>query len=456
MSVFLSRGSTLELLNEPLWHPGAVISLGSATTFEDLRDPDYVWRTQRAVRTVLGFLARNVAQVALHAFELDPDGDRRRLDAGHKLARTLRRPSPTRTPFEFMHELVVDLGLWDRYAAVKVRTEAGGVELVRLPPRLWRFKRDRFDRPVAVEYGAGPDGNPLAVPLDRVLWLDGYPTPSGSSPIEALFDLLEEQAEAAAYRSTLWRSGARFPGWIERPPEAPDWSATAKRVFREGWRQYRTGGVSEGDTPLLEDGMIYHPEPGITPSDGQQIEARKLAISEVAAAYWIPPVFVGVLDNANYSNVGAYRQMLYSDTLGPVFAEIGQAFQDRLVPDVADPDRAFVEFNVGEKLRLSFEEQAKVLGSIIGGPVMTRNEGRRRLNLGAIDRPEYDDLIVPLNLSAGDGTPAPLELDKAIAAAATLIRSGFDPVAALEAVGLDPIEHGGMVPVTVRPPEDLP
>lgn len=34
--------------------------------------------------------------------------------------------------------------------------------------------------------------------------------------------------------------------------------------------------------------------------------------------------------------------------------------------------------------------------------------------------------------------------------AAQLIRSGFEPEAALESVGLDPIKHLGLLPVTVR------
>ena len=42
------------------------------------------------------------------------------------------------------------------------------------------------------------------------------------------------------------------------------------------------------------------------------------------------------------------------------------------------------------------------------------------------------------------------DLLKLINAAGTLIRSGFAPEAALEAVGLDPIQHTGLLPVTVR------
>lgn len=45
------------------------------------------------------------------------------------------------------------------------------------------------------------------------------------------------------------------------------------------------------------------------------------------------------------------------------------------------------------------------------------------------------------------------ELQKLVNAAAILIRSGFQPDAALEAMGLDPIKHLGLLPVTVQKPQ---
>lgn len=47
----------------------------------------------------------------------------------------------------------------------------------------------------------------------------------------------------------------------------------------------------------------------------------------------------------------------------------------------------------------------------------------------------------------------PDELLRLVNAAAALIRSGFQPEAALAAVGLDPIEHLGLLPVTVQKPQ---
>lgn len=146
--------------------------------------------------------------------------------------------------------------------------------------------------------------------------------------------------------------------------------------------------------------MEYHElANGITPENGQQLESRKLSIAEVANSYHVPPQMVGQDAKSSYNSVAGYREMLYSDTLGTWFERLDQAFNMRLVPQLADPDQVFVEFNVAAKLRLAFEEQARIFQTATGGPIMTRAEARRRLNLPYIEG--TDDLIVPLNVTEG-------------------------------------------------------
>lgn len=371
----------------------------------ELIDPIYVYRTQRSVRMVTEFVARNIAQVALHAFTLDDNGDRVRMPAARALPKLLMRPGKTTTPYEFMHALVLDLMLWDRFAAV-IDVSAAGVQLVRLPPDRWKFERDGLRRPTQIVQTV--EGDRTSVPLGQCLWMDGYPIGCDTTPIEALCDVLAEERESSRYRRQLWEKGARMPGYLSRPPEAPAWTTakepggkSARDRFKEGWAKFAAGGGREGETPILEDGMSYHELTGITPEDAQQLESRKFSIAEVSAFFHLPPPFAGLLDNANFSNVAAYREILYSDTLGPFFQQIQQAYNARLLthPAVVGTSSAFVEFNVGEKLRLNFDQQARIFQTTTGGPIMTRNEARRRLNLPAIDG--ADELIVPLNVVTG-------------------------------------------------------
>ncbi len=372
---------------------------GSSLGREDLHDPLYVYRTQRSVRIVVDFLAGNLAQVPMHGFEVEDDGDRRRLNRDHPLARTLRKPHPTATAYELKRQLGIDRCLFNRWAAIKAADDRGAVRLVRLPPRKWQYRRDQFDLPASVVWRPSPTADAVEIPLESLVWMDGYWPDDQSSPVDALYELLNEEAESSDYRAGLWANGARIPGWIERPVAAPKWSDLAKSNFKAGWRDYAAGGSRVGREPILEDGMIYHQTTGVSPRDGQQIEARKLSISEVAAAFQIPAVFVGLLDSTSHSNVSAYREQLYADVLGSHFQEIEQAFNARLVPEFDSSGSLFIEFTVAEKLRLAFEDQARIFQTTTGGPFMTRNEARQRLNLPRLDG--ADELIVPLNVIEG-------------------------------------------------------
>ena len=67
----------------------------------------------------------------------------------------------------------------------------------------------------------------------------------------------------------------------------------------------------------------------------------------------------------------------------------------------------YVEFNMQERLRARFEEQAAVTSKAIGAPWMTVNEGRVMNNLPKIDG--GDVLSRPLNTDFGDSVPEPDE-----------------------------------------------
>ena len=379
---------------------GDPVAPGAFKTFGDSASMVELWRRQPSLRMVTTFLAENIAQVPLHAFQRLDNGDRDRLAADHPLSRAMRWPDPPRlTAYELMHQLVLDVCLFDRYAAQVFIDAEGRASVVRLPPTSWKFERDSLDRPKWIA-ARRKDGTEFTISLSRALWVDGFPAEDNTSPVESLRGILAEADMAADYRRQLWEHGGRMPGWIGRPQDAPAWTTDGRTRFREGWNQYAGNGVRAGRTPVLEDGMEYHElSAGITPENGQQLESRKLSIAEVANAYHVPPQMVGQDAGSSYNSVAGYREMLYSDTLGTWFERLDQAFNMRLVPQLADPDDVFVEFNVASKLRLAFEDQARIFQTSTGGPIMTRAEARRRLNLPHIEG--TDDLIVPLNVTEG-------------------------------------------------------
>lgn len=378
-------------------------------------DPAELWRTQPHLRTVTDFVARNVAQLGLHAYDRVSDTDRRRVGRG-PLPALLRRPNPDQTLYELVYALVADMALYDQAFWWVTRTSAGEW-MIRPIPAAWG--------PIGVggtvfspaEYWVHPPHavEPMSIPADQLIvfhgWDPGDPS-QGSSKVHALKLILSEQIHAYTYREQVWRRGGRVSSVITRPADAPEWSPKAKEKFRRDWQsQYTKDGPDAGGTPILEDGMTLN-KTAFSAREDQFVDAATLSLTTVASVFQVNPTMVGVLDNANYSNVREFRRMLYGDSLGPWLTMIQDRLNNFLLPRMGEPDRRYVEFNLAEKLRGSFEEQAAVLQASVGRPWMTADEARALQNMPAIGG-DAQELVTPLNVLIGgqaspqDSAPPP-------------------------------------------------
>lgn len=415
-------GNILSYANPARWLSPVVTFLGGNALPDGMRDLHGVdfdrltvaelWGQQPHLRTVVSFRARNIAHLGLHVFERVSDTDRKR-DHSSPLAQALRAPDFEATIYDTLFALVGDLDLHDRaYWVVVDNPDAEQkklgprYQLRRLPPS-WVHANMRDPWQVK-EYVVRMNGRDLILDPSRVIHFGGYsPTsPVGSSPtIESLKETLREQVEASKYRNQVWKRGGRVSSVIERPKDAPSWTDKAAERFRADWYANYTGkGPNAGGTPILEDGMKLT-KVDFSARDQQFVEASKLSLGTVAAAFHVNPTMVGQMDNANYSNVREFRKSLYGDTLGPTLKQIESVINTFLIPRLGmDSERFYVEFNIGQKLDGNFEEQATVMQTMVGAPIMTRNEGRAKFNMPAIDG--GDELIVPLNvLEGGQASP---------------------------------------------------
>lgn len=378
---------------------------GSPQTYE------MIWRAQPWVRTAVDFLARNIAQVGLHVYRREGEGEeesRIRL-RDHPFARILTTPDPDNRPpithYGLIYAIVQDLGVHGNAFLQKVPSGDPPFRLVRLRPQRIRppSSADDMDRLLYTRN----DGRTVSLDTRRLIWIR-YLSPLGSmgeSPIESLrLGLLDEYFEAAGYRQQLWRNGARVSGWIDRPLEAPEWSDLARQRFEQDWRAHWTGHSDQaGGTPVLEDGMKFHKEV-FSAEEAQYLETRKLSREEVASAFFIPPTMLGVTQGATYSNTRQHHQMLYQDTLGPVMRGIEEDLEQQLLPDLerwTNVRGVYCQFNIAAKLAGDFEEQSSALSTSTGRPWMTANEARTRLNLPRLEGEGYDQLVTPLNVLVG-------------------------------------------------------
>ena len=368
-----------------------------------------IWRAQPQLRTVVGFLARNVAQLGIDVYQRVSDTDRTKLK-DHPVARMLNRPMPETklTKYRLLSGIMHDLCIYDDAYLLKQKLTGGEIGLAPISPAYVHPLGSSWAD--ADRYRIRGELGEITIDAEDIVHIHGYNPDDmrrGASPIETLRQILAEEHAATLYREQLWRNGARVAGYLRRPKDSPRWSDPARERFAASWQaQYTGDGPQSGGTPILEDGMEFTAS-GVSPKDAQYVESRRLTREEVAVAYHVSPSMVGMTEGTNFSSMQELHKMLYQDTLAPYLQQISQDLENQILNDVDATSRdgsVYIEFNLSEKLQGSFAEQTSALQSAVGAPWMLRNEARAKLNLSAIDG--ADELVVPLNVVTG-GLAAP-------------------------------------------------
>lgn len=386
--------------------PAAVTSDYASTIGQSANYLNF-YTSQPNVRTCVEFLARNIAQLGIHVFRRLGDDDRVRL-VDHPLAITLEAPNPARTRYRLIEELVTDMGIFFNAYWLKVRLPDGRLQLFRLPP--YQVEVEGGLLPYAY-YWTAPNGVRVELPPTDVVHFSGYGGLGrefmGISPLETLRGILNEEREATHYRQSYWRNAARIEGIFTRAKDTPagkwsneqvaDWAGQHRAL-------YGPHGRNAGGTPILPVGMDFK-NATFNARDSEYVSGGKLRREICASSYHIPLPMVGILEHATFSNIKEQHKQMYADCLGPWCEMFSEEFERQILPEFEDVDRVYNEFNIAEKLKGDFEEQAAAMQTLVGRPVMTVNEGRARLNLPRSNDPGADAVASPLNMSTpNDGS----------------------------------------------------
>lgn len=372
-----------------------------------------LYATQPALRSVISFLADNVAGLPLKCYIRESDTSRPR-DTESRLPRLLGDPNGWQTEHELIRATVSEYLLHDEayWLSIPYDNEVGWV-LVSLPTDWVKAKTQ--DGLKVEKYTIR---NPVSgvtigdVDASDLIRFYGW-SPAGSadsvSRIDALKEILSEQISAWNFRNATWRNGGRVQQWISRPLDAP-WSDGARERFAKSWRSKFAGndGTDTGGTPLLEDGMRLETTQ-FNAREAQWAEATKLSREDVCAVYHVNPGLIYHTDATTYASAKDNARALYSDTLAPLLDMLQQRINKVLVPALGLDASHYCEFDLDAKLRGSFEEQAQVIQTSVGAPWITRNEARARFNLPAIGG--GDELVTPLNVLIG-GQASPTDSGK--------------------------------------------
>lgn len=363
-----------------------------------------LYQTQDNVQAVVNFLSNSIAQLPLKVYRRDGETERTR-DRDSVAALLLWRPNDYMTSFEFIRGLAEEYFVFGCvYVWVVPDTKSESGYSMHLVPTEWIQSTDGGTayKPGTLRVRTKNDSLTVDIPLEEFTQFKTYSpgNPGGYlSPLSALRQTLLEQVEAGRFRRQLWKSSGRLNAQITRPKDVEPWDEETKKkfvaAFREAWG---SGGSKAGSIPLMEDGMEIKPFQ-TSWKEAEWSQSVVFSREAVAAAYGVNPSLIWHSNTQTYASAKDNARALYADCLGPVLQMFQQRLNAFLLPMIGEKPNVYVEFDLEEKLKGSFEERASILQSAVGAPWLTRNEARADNNLPPIEG--GDELITPLNVVTG-------------------------------------------------------
>jgi len=189
----------------------------------------------------------------------------------------------------------------------------------------------------------------------------------GVSPIQAARAVIELAMAEANHGLDTFEHGAKLSGILQAPGRL---NTTQRQAIASAW-----GAFKSGKTPVIDDGLTYQPI-SMSLEDSEWVAARRFSVEEVARIFKIPPVLIGDLSHANYSNsTEMYRWFITHTLKRHMSAWEGAISRQLLTPAAART--LYPEFNAEGMLRGDSKTRAEFYKLGIESGWMTVEEVRQ-------------------------------------------------------------------------------
>ena len=322
---------------------------------------------------------RMIAEAAASVPWLAYEGEAERPEA--PALALLSRPNGRMAGTDFFETLYGHLLLSGNAFVEGVRVGEEIRELHLLRPDRVRIVEGRDGWPEAYEYRAGGHvrrhvaGEGQAIlhlrlfhPLDDQI---------GFAPLEAALMALDLSNAAAIWNKALLDNSARPSGALVYQPKeggnlSPDQYDRLKSELEEGY----SGSARAGRPMLLEGGLDWKAM-GLSPREMDFVEAKNGAARDIALAFGVPPMLIGIPGDATYGNYQEANRAFWRLTVLPLVQRTAGAFAVwfsegaetglRLVPDLDQVSGLAVERSemwarIGAAAFLSDEEKRRAVG----------------------------------------------------------------------------------------------
>ena len=277
----------------------------------------------------VGFRAVKLISEAAAALPLILQDAERRYEA-HPVMTLIRRPNPAQGKAELFEAVYAQILLsGNAYLEAVAGVTGGGV-----PAELHVLRSDRMSLvpgadgwPVAYDYTVGTrrhrfDMTGGAAPVCHIRAFHPQDDHYGLSPMQAAATAIEVHNAASRWSKALLDNAARPSGAIVYRGEGGA-TLTSDQYARlvEEMEAHHQGARNAGRPMLLEGGLDWKPM-GFSPSDMEFQKTKEAAAREIAIAFGVPPMLIGIPGDATYANYQEANRAFYRLTVLPLVAKV--------------------------------------------------------------------------------------------------------------------------------------
>lgn len=303
----------------------------------------------------------------------------------HPLVSLLARPGPMSDGAD-MRDMLVGHLLLHGNAYIEMVGQEPVEALYVLPPTHMRLLRDASGWPSHYEYVAGGKTHRydagIGAPIIHLKLNNPADAHYGSPPLGAAALAIALHNASGQWNKALFDNAARPSGaLVYRGRDGQRLSDEQFDRLKEELKENFQGARNAGRPLLLEGGLDWA-SISMSPQDMDFIAAKHSAARDIALAFGVPPMLLGIPGDNSYANYAEANRAFWRQTIIPLNGRIAAAFEAALCRQSGLTLRQDLE-----QVTALADERRALWRRINGADFLTQNEKRRLAGFPDIEIP---------------------------------------------------------------------